>query len=72
MRPVRCPESPESSAKHRIYEITSDVILQFGDGVAVIPTLAKKITSELAEVNLNQPLMVIINALNFTFANILL
>jgi len=27
----------------------SDVILQ-GDGVAVIPTLAKKITSELAEV----------------------
>src|SRR6266702_1143681 len=29
----------------------SDVILQEGDGVAVIPTLAKKITSELAEVN---------------------
>jgi len=28
----------------------SDVILQEGDGVAVIPTLAKKITSELAEV----------------------
>ena len=28
----------------------SDVILQKGDGVAVIPTLAKKITSELAEV----------------------
>ena len=30
----------------------SDVILQEGDGVAVIPTLAKKITSELAEVRL--------------------
>ena len=30
----------------------SDVILQEGDGVAVIPTLAKKITSELAEVTL--------------------
>ena len=29
----------------------SDVILQ-GDSVAVIPTLAKKITSELAEVNI--------------------
>ena len=28
----------------------SDVILQEGDGVAVIPALAKKITSELAEV----------------------
>jgi len=28
----------------------SDVILQEGSGVAVIPTLAKKITSELAEV----------------------
>ena len=27
-----------------------DVILQEGDGVAIIPTLAKKITSELAEV----------------------
>jgi len=27
-----------------------DVILQKGSGVAVIPTLAKKITSELAEV----------------------
>ena len=30
----------------------SDVILQEGDGVAVIPTLAKKITSELAEVTI--------------------
>src|SRR6266567_6319636 len=30
----------------------SDVILQEGSGVAVIPTLAKKITSELAEVSL--------------------
>ena len=29
----------------------SDVILQEGDGVAVIPALAKKITSELAEVS---------------------
>ena len=29
----------------------SDVILQEGDGPTVIPTLAKKITSELAEVN---------------------
>ena len=29
----------------------SDVILQEGSGVAVIPTLAKKITSELAEVS---------------------
>ena len=28
----------------------SDVILQEGDGVAIIPTLAKKIMSELAEV----------------------
>ena len=28
-----------------------DVILQEGSGVAIIPTLAKKITSELAEVN---------------------
>ena len=28
----------------------SDVILQEGDGPTVIPTLAKKITSELAEV----------------------
>jgi len=27
----------------------SDVILQEGSGVAIIPTLAKKITSELAE-----------------------
>jgi len=30
----------------------SDVILQEGSGVAIIPTLAKKITSELAEVSL--------------------
>ena len=30
----------------------SDVILQEGDGPTVIPTLAKKITSELAEVRL--------------------
>ena len=30
----------------------SDVILQEGDGPTVIPTLAKKITSELAEVKL--------------------
>ena len=30
----------------------SDVILQEGDGPTVIPTLAKKITSELAEVNI--------------------
>jgi len=29
------------------------VILQEGDGPTVIPTLAKKITSELAEVNTN-------------------
>ena len=29
----------------------SDVILQEGDGPTVIPTLAKKITSELAEVS---------------------
>jgi len=27
-----------------------DVILQEGSGIAIIPTLAKKITSELAEV----------------------
>jgi hypothetical protein len=33
----------------------SDVILQEGDGVAVIPTLAKKITSELAEVRIIVP-----------------
>ena len=33
----------------------SDVISQEGDGVAVIPTLAKKITSELAEVILDLP-----------------
>ena len=33
----------------------SDVILQEGDGVAVIPTLAKKITSELAEVTSGAP-----------------
>ena len=33
-------------------QMLSDVILQEGDGVAVIPTLAKKITSELAEVSL--------------------
>jgi len=31
----------------------SDVILQEGSGVAVIPTLAKKITSELAEVTVD-------------------
>ncbi len=30
----------------------SDVILQEGDGPTVIPTLAKKITSELAEVRM--------------------
>ena len=34
----------------------SDVILQEGDGPTVIPTLAKKITSELAEVSLLTPL----------------
>ena len=33
----------------------SDVILQEGDGPTVIPTLAKKITSELAEVRMNVP-----------------
>ena len=33
----------------------SDVILQEGDGVAVIPALAKKITSELAEVRQDHP-----------------
>ena len=33
----------------------SDVILQEGDGVAVIPTLAKKITSELAEARIVVP-----------------
>ena len=32
-----------------------DVILQEGDGVAVIPTLAKKISSKLAEVRMNVP-----------------
>ena len=33
----------------------SDVILQEGDGPTVIPTLAKKITSELAEVRMVVP-----------------
>ena len=33
----------------------SDVILQEGDGPTVIPTLAKKITSELAEVRIIVP-----------------
>ena len=33
----------------------SDVILQEGDGPTVIPTLAKKITSELAEVRIVVP-----------------
>ena len=36
---------------NKMRQTLSDVILQEGDGPTVIPTLAKKITSELAEVN---------------------
>ena len=51
-------KSPYKITKTKIFghnlnktrQTLSDVILQEGDGVAVIPTLAKKITSELAEV----------------------
>ena len=51
-------KSPYKIAKTKVFghnfnktrQTLSDVILQEGDGVAVIPTLAKKITSELAEV----------------------
>ena len=39
-----------SYAFNETRQTLSDVILQQGDGVAVIPTLAKKITSELADV----------------------
>ena len=38
---------------NKMRQTLSDVILQEGDGPTVIPTLAKKITSELAEVRVN-------------------
>jgi len=53
-------KSPYKIAKTKIFayafnktrQTLSDVILQEGDGPAVIPTLAKKITYELAEVTI--------------------
>ena len=48
IRNLRLPDFVHRFNKTR--QTLSDVILQEGDGVAVIPTLAKKITSELAEV----------------------
>jgi len=38
---------------NKMRQTLSDVILQEGDGPTVIPTLAKKITSELAEVTVD-------------------
>jgi hypothetical protein len=49
IRNIRLADFAHNFNKTR--QTLSDVILQEGDGVAVIPTLAKKITSELAEVN---------------------
>ena len=53
IRNLRLPDFVHRFNKTR--QTLSDVILQEGDGVAVIPTLAKKITSKLAEVKIVVP-----------------
>ena len=49
IRNIRLADFDDNFNKTR--QSLSDVILQEGDGPTVIPTLAKKITSELAEVS---------------------